>query len=333
MKSFPYLCLFLALVVLMQTSPVLAQPASGKIIKGQVKTNAHPYKMEKSNAYLIQVETNGFTPAVDVIDDKGSLANRFGTGKTAELLFLPKQTADYHILITPTNYSRLNKGENTYKLTVNVAQFKPATTVKKELTESGHMVKMQQGHAYFVTLRSQIFKPELRILVDGEQIHAKVGKKADKEYVIYWTHVPEKTVNAKLLITSSPYDPIRIGARYSLNIEAREPLLLVKGKLTTDDKKYPQRTKSYFKSHAVKLKAGHRYQISMMAEKIDSYLVLEDGNGKILGQNDDGGIGFHSRLYFTPKADGDFRVIATTFAPAATGDYLVSVVEVPKTGK
>ena len=66
------------------------------------------------------------------------------------------------------------------------------------------------------------------------------------------------------------------------------------------------------KTFTVELKAKKTYTIDMMAG-FDTYLVLEDANGVLISQDDDGGEGLNSRIRFQPPADGRFRLVATTF--------------------
>jgi tetratricopeptide (TPR) repeat protein len=87
--------------------------------------------------------------------------------------------------------------------------------------------------------------------------------------------------------------------------------------------------------HAWKLVAGRTYVIDLESDAFDAFLRLEDATGKMLAQNDDiSPINQNSRLIFTPKADGGYRIVATSFQEAGTGPYTLRVREfdAPKAG-
>jgi hypothetical protein len=67
--------------------------------------------------------------------------------------------------------------------------------------------------------------------------------------------------------------------------------------------------------------------IAMESEQIDPYLVLGDGDGNVLTQNDDGGSGFNSRMEPVIPEDGTYTIWAGSFEPDATGDYTLSLEE------
>jgi hypothetical protein len=82
------------------------------------------------------------------------------------------------------------------------------------------------------------------------------------------------------------------------------------------------------KVHTVDLKANKKYVIDLMSKQFDCYLILQDANGGLIAQNDDGGDGLNSRLQYQPKADGRFRLVATTFN-GQLGAFTLRVTEQP----
>ena len=58
-------------------------------------------------------------------------------------------------------------------------------------------------------------------------------------------------------------------------------------------------------SFSVQVPSGGSCTVEMMSYSFDSYLVLRDGAGKVLAENDDGPVGWHARLVF--QADSDSR--------------------------
>jgi hypothetical protein len=64
--------------------------------------------------------------------------------------------------------------------------------------------------------------------------------------------------------------------------------------------------------------------IDMMSNQIDTYLLLTDAEGRILGVDDDGGFGTDSRLVHQ-FAPGTYTIWATTYSPGEVGSYQLSV--------
>jgi hypothetical protein len=82
--------------------------------------------------------------------------------------------------------------------------------------------------------------------------------------------------------------------------------------------------------HEVKLTAGKPVVIEMQSKQFNTYLRLEDANGKTLAENDDidtAGKNLNSRILFMPKDDGVYRVIATSFQQKGRGEYQIIVRE------
>ena len=79
-------------------------------------------------------------------------------------------------------------------------------------------------------------------------------------------------------------------------------------------------------THDMKLTAGTAYIIDMHSTSFDTYLKLLDEKGKLLDENDDIAPDNHnSRLLFTPKQDGTFRIVATSFQQNGMGAYTLTV--------
>jgi hypothetical protein len=80
--------------------------------------------------------------------------------------------------------------------------------------------------------------------------------------------------------------------------------------------------------HAWKMVAGRTYVIDLDSDAFDAFLKLEDAAGKLLAENDDiSPDNQNSRLVFNPKADGSYRIVATSFQEAGTGPYTLRVRE------
>ncbi|MCI0642018.1 MAG: TlpA family protein disulfide reductase [Gemmataceae bacterium] len=83
---------------------------------------------------------------------------------------------------------------------------------------------------------------------------------------------------------------------------------------------------SHAKVHLCPLDAGKYYRIDLESKSFNAYLRVESAEGENLAANDNGGHIFDSRIAFRPERSGDYRLIATSYAPRATGAYTLSVV-------
>jgi serine/threonine protein kinase/tetratricopeptide (TPR) repeat protein len=80
--------------------------------------------------------------------------------------------------------------------------------------------------------------------------------------------------------------------------------------------------------HPWKMVAGRTYVIDLESDAFDAFLRLEDPAGKLLAENDDiSPDNQNSRLVFTPKADGSYRIVATSFQQVGTGPYTLRIRE------
>ncbi len=80
--------------------------------------------------------------------------------------------------------------------------------------------------------------------------------------------------------------------------------------------------------HEVKLLASKTYVLDLESSQFDAYMRLEDAKGKVLGENDDVSLdNLDSRLIFSPKEAGVYRIIATSFEQKGTGAYTLTIRE------
>jgi tetratricopeptide (TPR) repeat protein/tRNA A-37 threonylcarbamoyl transferase component Bud32 len=79
-------------------------------------------------------------------------------------------------------------------------------------------------------------------------------------------------------------------------------------------------------THPIQMSAGKTYMIDMESPQFDTYLRLEDSQGKVLAENDDiSPDNLNSRILFTPKEDGTYRIIATSFQQRGSGAYTLTI--------
>jgi serine protease Do len=101
----------------------------------------------------------------------------------------------------------------------------------------------------------------------------------------------------------------------------------VEGQLAATDKRDKVHQNKYCKEYTIRFKAGKTYQIDMVSGAIDSWLRLEDADGKQLAEDDDSGGCLNARITFNCQKDGVYRISCTTFVPNTTGPYTLMVTE------
>lgn len=188
---------------------------------------------------------------------------------------------------------------------------------------------MEAGKTYQIDLESQAFDtylrledPEMKSLAEdddgGEGLNAR----------IFFS--PLRSDAFRIVVTS--FAPGATGP-FTLRIGTAPGLKVIPGKLTADPKQQDQEGR-YWQLHEETLEAGRSYRIDLESEEFDSYLRLEDAQGKVLQEDDDSGNGLNARIRFTPAENGIFRLRVTTFAPAATGAYKLKIsTTFPKEGR
>jgi hypothetical protein len=107
------------------------------------------------------------------------------------------------------------------------------------------------------------------------------------------------------------------------------PIKLEKGQfsittnLAQNDPKYNDQ--KIHKLYQIELEAGKTYQIDNISRAFDAYLYLEDADGKVLAEDDDGGDGLNSRIVHKAARAGTYRIVATSLGGGSTGEFTLSV--------
>ncbi len=83
----------------------------------------------------------------------------------------------------------------------------------------------------------------------------------------------------------------------------------------------------HFHLHSVMLHAGKKYTFDMNSMHFDTFLRLKSPSGIVVAANDDSGPALNAKITFTAPATGMYRIVATSFSPAATGSYQLRVNE------
>ena len=186
-----------------------------------------------------------------------------------------------------------------------------------------YILKMKAGKGYKIQLESTDFIP-LVCVEDEKGNRLMDGSRANNQGSrVHFT--PTKSGTYRLIATTLGAGQTGFFKMTVYPALPRKTLLAKQDKLTTKDKFDRIRRTSYCKIYQVKMTQGKEYEINMSSQ-FDTYLRLEDNNNNQLAQDDDGGTGLNSRLIFRAPRTGVYRVIATTFGPNQTGNFLLNVI-------
>ena len=102
----------------------------------------------------------------------------------------------------------------------------------------------------------------------------------------------------------------------------------ISGKLTSNDPEVPDDS-TYFQRWILSATPNQAFTVDLESNDFDSYLLLTNGRGQKLVENDDGGGGCNARLVYTPKDDHPLRIIVNTASKPRyqTGNYTLRVLE------
>ena len=82
---------------------------------------------------------------------------------------------------------------------------------------------------------------------------------------------------------------------------------------------------SHYDRWVVTARLGQRLVIIMESDDFDAYLLLEDQDGAVIAQDDDGGSGSNARIDMRVPEAGQYRVIASSYGSAETGTYRIRI--------
>jgi hypothetical protein len=206
-----------------------------------------------------------------------------------------------------------------------------AQEVKGQVKVGIHKVKLEKDKPYEIVVDSN---PAVVVNVDFNQGNLSRAYKDFKEKLYF---MPAKDGEYTFTV-HPPFGPVKDGTTdYTLKFKALtfadKPLAEDKYKLTDKDPKYTPPAGSfatkdtYYKAYKVEFKAGQLQYIELVPaqETMPAVIYLEGPDGKITWQEN---LNFNThmiRAFFLPQKDGEYRLIATTFAPGSTGEYALAV--------
>lgn len=212
----------------------------------------------------------------------------------------------------------------------------------KVLTQSfakTYVYKMTQGQTYQIDMISQAFDAYLRledpkgtqVAADddsGGMLNARIIYKpnATGDFTICAMSLGGgSTGKFTLLVKDITVPAVKVGKNDGKPIELKNE----KGKaaatamLNANDGMYKNKRHKVF---LFNMEEGKTYQIDMMSMAFDTYLFLEDPNGTLITEDDDGGEGLNSRITIKANKTGKHRIITTYFGDGGNlGEFTLQV--------
>ena len=124
--------------------------------------------------------------------------------------------------------------------------------------------------------------------------------------------------------TDSNVQSIAAAALVQIRAEPNQKNFEVKGVLTPGDPFDKVRQAHFHVVHTFRMKKGQKYTLDLISAW-DNYLRLENPQGIMIAQDDDGGGFPNARIIITAPEDGWYRIIVTTFSGGTSGPYTLRV--------
>jgi hypothetical protein len=105
-----------------------------------------------------------------------------------------------------------------------------------------------------------------------------------------------------------------------------DEVLSQKGALTAKDAR--DNRNCHYRVYPLQMEAGRTYIISlecMSSGLFDTFVRITDDKGKVMAEDDDGGVLLNSLLEFTPPQTGMYHIVTTSFQPNTVGTFWLIV--------
>ena len=129
---------------------------------------------------------------------------------------------------------------------------------------------------------------------------------------------------AKVAGPPNPGPAIPVAGVKPIELKLNKGTVSVSSFLVANDP--PYKNKNISKPFLLPMEAGKTYQIDYRSTVFDCYLYLEDPDGRIVGEDDDGGGGLDSRIVHKATKSGKYRIIATSLEGTSTGKFSMNIV-------
>ena len=182
-----------------------------------------------------------------------------------------------------------------------------------------HYVNLTKGRTYSIQMSSSDFDTTLVL----EDLRGNLLAR-DTDYYddLYGNIVFRPPVTGRYRLIANATAPKE--GFYTITIRELPVVMSVTDELTPRD---PTQNDISHKTFDVKLTAGRRYIIEMESDAFDAFVKLLNPDGAIIAFNDECGTQNNSRLVFEAVRTENYRIVATSFGPNATGAFTLTVCE------
>ncbi len=197
-----------------------------------------------------------------------------------------------------------------------------------------HVVHLPANKTYIVTMtkkdNKQQLNPFFRIedsefkqIVGLNMARARFTTSKDDDYRFICT---SNWGNGEYVLKIAPYASAKLkkhepGKVHDIGRDGLE----YDSTLAASDAKDVRRQGMFAKVFEVNLVKGKTYTVDMESTQFDAYLRLENSERQQLAEDDDSGGNLNARIIFQAPADGVYRIITTTFAPGARGNFTLRI--------
>jgi hypothetical protein len=192
-----------------------------------------------------------------------------------------------------------------------------------------------EGHAHFDLEGGYVAESSVKITTELEDQEGKYGALIlDFDLTRQPGNVDSIVPSKEMITPTTPKGPVAIGNLKKLlslgtKFEPTDPKLpadvMEKIALPADAKTAPWPYKAY----RLKLEKGKIYIFDMIrtenVEKFDPYLILQDKNMKLLGQDDDSAGDLNARIGFLCPETDTYRLIATCLPPHEAAGFRIDI--------
>lgn len=311
------------------------------------KSYTHPMKAGRHYVLEMRADPRELDPRLSVKDATGQrLGEDDGAGGAfdALLLFSPPKDGDYQVVASAprgtgsfTLRIREDRGQTIGAKGVTVAgELKPEPSFDPALTTPHHAIKvlLEKGKSYVIKATSKQFEPYLRLDNMSRLFLKNEDIGGSGESTLFFSPFQDGIYRLVITAFDSKVGPFEVSVREAPGPTEQEigaDGLKVSGSLKiTDPIDVVNRQDNGRRCQVfpLRLKAGQKYQIDMTSNQFDTYLRVENQQGRQLAFDDDSGGNLNARLVFTPPADDVYRLIATQF-DQRVGSFELSVRALP----
>ncbi|MEI7684695.1 MAG: PPC domain-containing protein [Planctomycetota bacterium] len=331
------------------------QPDDPKDPARQQPSKVHEIKLSKGKGYQIDLMSADFDSYLRLLDATGKevASDDDGGDKfNSRIKYTPTDDGTYKVVVTTFaggagNYVLKVQGgaagpvvgkQGAEEVVLNVAgnlQLNDPVDPARNQPAKVYEVKLKKGTKYQLDLISPNFDCFMRLVDDkgtqlaedddgGDRLNSRIlyVPLQDGAFKIYASSLGGGQGNFNLSVKS-----VVPGAGAKVTQLAAPTAAKASehaDQLQATDARDPVRRQPA-KIHTVELKAGKTYTINLVSQ-FDNYLRLENAAGQQLAADDDGGGNLNARIVFACPADGQYRIIATSFG-GGTGPYNLQVSE------